>query len=67
MWDRDPGAGGNWIDSFSHTHGVFTLRLIKTRAAPSLTLRQVSVKDLEERGFACLDHVEPQVSGSVVE
>ena len=63
--DEDPGVGRNWIDSFAHTSGVFSLRLIKTEGGPTVTLYQVPARRLREEWFACLDAVEPIVSGQV--
>ena len=63
--DQDPCLGGNWIDSFEHMLGVFSLRLIKTEGGPRVTLYQVDAARLREQGFACLDEVSPIVSGQI--
>ena len=63
MADRDPGIGGNWIDTFDHEAGVFSLRLIQTEGAPAVTIQEVSLAALEEDGIAALDAVEPILSG----
>lgn len=65
--DEDPGVGGNWIDSFSHTTGVFSLRLIKTEGGPAVTLYPVPVQTLREKGLACLADVTPILSGHVTD
>ena len=65
--DEDPGLGGNWIDSFAHASGVFSLRLIKTEGGPTVTLYQVPARQLREKGFACLDDATPIVSGQVTD
>jgi len=44
--DADPGIGGNWIDSFCHTAGVFSLRLIQTQGEPEVTVAQVPLEPL---------------------
>jgi hypothetical protein len=63
--DSDPGLGGNWIDSFSHTAGVFSLRLIQTEGGPEVTLHQVPLTQLRTEGLACLKGATPVVSGKV--
>lgn len=65
--DRDPGVGGNWIDTFEHTAGVFSLRLIQTEGAPSVTIYPVSLEALESKGLAALDGIAPIVSGGASE
>ena len=65
--DEDPKQGGNWIDSFAHAAGVFSLRLIKTEGGPTVTIYQVPVQKLREQGFACLDDAKPIVSGQVTD
>ena len=65
--DEDPGAGGNWIDSFGHTLGVFSLRLIKTEGGTPVAVRRVPLARLRERGFDGLEEVAPILSGQVTE
>jgi hypothetical protein len=65
--DEDPGIGGNWIDSFQHEKGVFSLRLIKTEGGPPVTIHLVSLDALRGQGLACLEGVEPIVSGQVTD
>jgi hypothetical protein len=52
--DRDPGIGGNWIDSYGHARGIMGLRLIRTTRPPSVTLQRVSLERLARDGFAAL-------------
>ena len=63
--DADPGpaVAGNWIDTFQHEAGVFSLRLIQTEGAPEVAIYSVPVAKLESRGRAALDHVTPIMSG----
>lgn len=61
--DRDPGVGGNWIDTFEHAVGVFSLRLIQTEGAPSVAIHDVSLDALEKQGLAALEGVDPILSG----
>ena len=63
MADRDPGLGGNWIDTFEHEAGVFSLRLIQTEGAPSVSIQEVALAELESRGLAALEDVTPILSG----
>jgi hypothetical protein len=65
--DEDPGAGGNWIDSFSHTAGVFSLRLIKTAGGPGITIRRLPLERLRSEGFEGLASVTPIISGQVTD
>ena len=63
---RDPGIGGNWIDPFGHVHGGWSLRLIRTSGSPpGVLVRRVPVADLQAVGLACLDGIEPIVSGGL--
>lgn len=64
--DADPGVGGNWIDSFEHELGVFSLRLIKPTGAPPVTIHRVALDALRRDGLRALDAAEPIESGEVV-
>ena len=63
--DTDPGVGGNWIDSFAHTNGIFSLRLIKPTDAPLVTIHCVPLARLRAEGFACLEDSEAILSGEL--
>lgn len=63
--ERDPGIGGNWIDSFGHGAGVMGLRLIKTSEPPPVTIHLVDLRELERAGSACLGPETAHVSGEV--
>jgi hypothetical protein len=63
LGDRDPGVGGNWIDTFEHEAGVFSLRLIQTEGTPDVAIYSVSLADLEKKGRGAIDEVEPVLSG----
>ena len=52
--ERDPGIGGNWIDSFGHSAGIMGLRLIKTRETPPVVIHVVELAALEREGLAAL-------------
>jgi hypothetical protein len=63
MADRDPGIGGNWIDTFEHEAGVFSLRLIQTEGAPAVRIWPVTLAALEAKGLSALDDVSVIESG----
>ena len=61
--DRDPGIGGNWIDTFEHEAGVFSLRLIQTEGAPGVSIQSIPLDALETGGRSSLEGVEVLQSG----
>ncbi len=63
--DQDPGVGGNWIDSFQHEKGVFSLRLIKTEGGPGITIHRVPLARLRREGLAGIAKEPGIVSGEV--
>lgn len=67
--DRDPSSAGgfeaDWIDSFAHERGVFSLRLIKTEGGPAVTIHRVSLDALRRNGLSALDGSLPIESGQV--
>lgn len=63
--DRDPGIGGNWIDTFQHEAGVFSLRLIQTEGGPDVSIYPVTLTALESAGISALDGVVPVESGGI--
>ena len=65
--DEDPGIGGNWIDSFAHTSGVFSLRLIQTEGGPAVTVHSVPLEQLRAQGFGGLRPEDAIVSGQVTD
>ena len=52
---RDPGIGGNWVDTFGHDKGMWGLRLIRTEATAPVRLWRVPLTELEARGNQALD------------
>jgi len=54
--DRDPGVGGNWMDSLSHTQGMMGLRLIQTRGVPVVRCLRGPLEALERDGIQALAH-----------
>lgn len=65
--DEDPGIGGNWIDSFRHEKGTFSLRLIKTEGGPAITIHRVSVAELRREGLAGIAKRPGIASGEVTD
>ena len=65
--DRDPGLGGNWINSFQHEAGVFSLRLIQTTGGSPITIHRVDLPSLEQEGWRALEGAEPLASGTVAD
>jgi hypothetical protein len=65
--DEDPGLGGNWIDSFQHEKGVFSLRLIKTEGGPEVTIHRLPLETLRREGLDALARVPAIVSGRVTD
>jgi len=65
--DADPGVGGNWIDSFQHERGVFSLRLIKTEGGPAITIHRVPLARLKQVGLAGLAQEPGIASGEVTD
>ncbi len=65
--DADPGCGANWIDSFQHERGVFSLRLIQTEGSPRVSVYRLSVERLRSEGLAALANVQPISSGQVTD
>jgi hypothetical protein len=63
--DEDPGVGGNWIDSFQHEKGVFSLRLIKTEGGPGITIHRVPIARLKREGLSGLAKQQGIQSGEV--
>ena len=47
--ERDPGLGGNWVNSFGHDKGQWGLRFIRTETTPPVSLWRVPLADLENR------------------
>jgi hypothetical protein len=63
--ERDPGVGGNWIDSYGHARGIMGLRLIRTEQPPPVTLHRVSLEKLAAGGLAGLRTGDAIESGEV--
>lgn len=65
--ERDPGAGGNWVNSFGHDKGQWGLRFIQTQATPPVRLWRLSLDRLEREGAAALDPADAIDTGRFVD
>lgn len=66
--ERDPGIGGNWIDTFGHRQGGMSLRFIKTaQRPPNLTIYEVGLEQLEQAPEQCLTPENSIQSGEVTD
>lgn len=52
--ERDPGLGGNWINSFGHEKGIWGLRLVRTEQTVPVALWRLPLAALEKDGLAGL-------------
>lgn len=52
--ERDPGIGGNWVNSFGHDKGIWGLRLVQTQATAEVDLWRLPLAKLEREGAAAL-------------
>lgn len=52
--ERDPGIGGNWVNSFGHEKGLWGLRLVRTEETVAVNLWHVPLDRLETLGEASL-------------
>jgi len=53
--ERDPGAGGNWVNSFGHDKGQWGLRFVQTQTTPPVQLWRLPLENLERDGAVALD------------
>ncbi|MFY7838195.1 MAG: DUF1214 domain-containing protein [Novosphingobium sp.] len=65
--ERDPGLGGNWINSYGHERGIWGLRFVLTEATAPVTLWRVPLTDLERGGLATLDPADAIATGQFVD
>lgn len=65
--ERDPGVGGNWIDSYGHERGIWGLRFVQTEATALVTLWRVPLEALETQGLAALDPAAAVQTGQFVD
>lgn len=66
--ERDPGIGGNWLDTFGHRHGGMSLRFIKTaQKPPSLLIFETTLDELARDPAWCLRPECGVVSGEMTD
>jgi hypothetical protein len=65
--EKDPGIGGNWVNSFSHEKGMWGLRFVKTVATPPVSLWRLPLAKLQAQGVALLTSETPVATGNFVD
>lgn len=65
--ERDPGLGGNWINSYGHERGIWGLRLVLTEQTVPVTLWRLPLATLEAEGLAALDPARAALTGQFVD
>ncbi|MBH1997508.1 MAG: DUF1214 domain-containing protein [Sphingomonadaceae bacterium] len=65
--ERDPGAGGNWVNSFGHDKGQWGLRFVQTQTTPPVQLWRLPLENLERDGAVALDPAKVINTGQFVD
>ncbi|MDE2436206.1 MAG: hypothetical protein KGM49_08105, partial [Sphingomonadales bacterium] len=65
--ERDPGLGGNWIDSYGHERGIWGLRFVQTETTAPVRLWRVPLEALERGGLGALDQAAAVATGQFVD
>lgn len=65
--ERDPGLGGNWVNSFGHDKGIWGLRLVQTTDTAEVDLWRLPLAELEAEGLAALDPAKVVKTGQFVD
>ncbi|WP_176594580.1 DUF1214 domain-containing protein [Sphingobium sp. EM0848] len=65
--ERDPGAGGNWVNSFGHDKGQWGLRFVQTQVTPPVKLWRLPLERLEREGATALDPAQAVDTGQFVD
>ncbi|QGP80507.1 DUF1214 domain-containing protein [Sphingobium sp. CAP-1] len=65
--EKDPGAGGNWVNSFGHDKGQWGLRFVQTQQTPPVKLWRLPLARLESEGAAALNPAEAVDTGQFVD
>lgn len=60
--ERDPGVGGNWINSYGHERGIWGLRLVQTTATAPVLLWRVPLAQVH-----ALDPAQAVLTGQFVD
>ena len=65
--ERDPGLGGNWVNSYGHERGIWGLRLVRTESTAEVNLWRLPLARLETEGAAALDPRAAILTGQFVD
>jgi len=65
--EREPGIGGNWVNSFGHDKGIWGLRLVQTQATAEVDLWRLPLAKLESEGAAALAPADAVRTGKFVD
>jgi hypothetical protein len=65
--DRDPGLGGNWVNSFAHERGIWGLRLIRTENTTPVNLWRLPASELQSKGRAAFSPAAVTLTGQFVD
>jgi hypothetical protein len=65
--ERDPGVGGEYLNSYGHVSGLWGLRLIRTPETTPVKVWRLQLGELEAHGLAALDGVTPIETGEFVD
>ena len=65
--ERDPGLGGNWVNSYGHERGIWGLRLVRTESTAEVNLWRLPLARLEAEGTAALDPGAAILTGQFVD
>lgn len=65
--ERDPGLGGNWINSYGHERGIWGLRFVQTEHTAPVKLWRMPVAELATKGLAALDPAQAVDTGQFVD
>lgn len=65
--ERDPGIGGNWVNSFGHDKGIWGLRFVQTQATAEVDLWRLPLAKLESEGASALDRADVVRTGQFVD
>ncbi len=65
--ERDPGIGGNWINSYGHERGIWGLRFVQTTATAPVKLWRLPLAALEGEGLGALDPAQAIQTGQFVD
>lgn len=65
--EKDPGIGGNWLNSYGHERGIWGLRFVQTAATAPVRLWRVPLADLAAGRNAALDPANAAQTGQFVD